>query len=368
MKIESIEMRHLSIPMREAFETSTEVKDHIEHVLLTVRAEGLTAYGETTCHQTPYYINETTETAWHILSRFVVPHIVGLNVESIHDLLDNKWFKSVRGNQFAKSGLETAIWDLVAKSRGESVSKTLGGTKTAIASGVSVSIQKDIPAMLKKVEGYLAQGYHRVKIKIKPGKDYDVLAAVRKEFPKVPIMADANSAYKLEHVDLFRKMDELDLMMFEQPLAYDDIVDHAKLQKMVKTPICLDESIHTVEDARKAIELGSCRIINIKIGRVGGLMEAKKIHDLCQRNNIPVWCGGMHEFGVGRAHNIALNSLENFTLPGDVAGSDKTYLQDIVEPPLLLNNGFMTVPQKPGIGVTLIEDLVEKFTLKKVVF
>ena len=368
MKIESIELRHLSVPMKEPFETSTEVKDHIEHILITIRADGIAGFGETTCNQTPYYINETTGTAWEILTRFVMPHIVGLEIRTIDDLLTNKMYKAVRGNHFAKAGLETAVWDLLAKAAGTPLSRMLGGNKSAIESGVSIGVQKDIPTLLRKVEGYVQQGYKRVKIKIKPGNDYTFLAAVRKEFPGVPVMADANSAYTLAHTDLFRKMDELELMMFEQPLAYDDIVDHAKLQQEIKTPICLDESIHTVEDARKAIELGSCRIINIKIGRVGGLMEAKKIHDLCESKGIPVWCGGMHEFGVGRAHNIALNSLSNFTLPGDVAGSDKDYERDIVEPALLLKNGCMEVPQAPGIGVTPQMAIIEKYTQRVVSF
>jgi O-succinylbenzoate synthase len=222
--------------------------------------------------------------------------------------------------------------------------------------------------LLKKIEGFLKQGYKRIKIKIKPGFDYDFLKEVRKRFPDLPIMADANSAFNLSHLDLFKKIDELNLMMIEQPLSYTDIFDHAKLQKEIKTPICLDESIHNLEDAKQAIELGSCKIINIKLGRVGGIMEAIKIHDLCKENDIPVWCGGMHEYGIGRAHNVAINSLDNFKLPGDVSGSDKYYHEDIIDPEFIINDGTMEVPKGLGIGVQPKMELIDKYTVKKLIF
>ncbi len=368
MKIQEIELRHLSIPLKEPFRTSTETKDHIEHVIVIVKSNEIVGYGESTCNQTPYYINETTETAWHILSKFIVPHVVGTNIDKPEDLLNNKYYKAVRGNNFAKAGIELAVWDFVSKMNGVSLSKQVGGSKNHIESGVSIGIQDNVDILLEKIEGFLKQGYKRIKMKIKPGFDYEFLKEVRNRFPNLPIMADANSAFNLSHVDLFKKIDKLNLMMIEQPLSYTDIFDHAKLQKEIKTPICLDESIHNVEDAEKAIELGSCKIINIKLGRVGGIMEAIKIHDLCKSNNIPVWCGGMHEYGIGRAHNVAINSLDNFKMPGDVSGSDKYYFEDIIEPEFVINDGVMEVPKGLGIGVEPKMDLIEKYTIKKLKF
>lgn len=368
MKLEKIELLHLSIPLKEPFQTSSETKDHIEHNLVIVHSQDMIGFGECTCNQTPYYIYETTETAWYILTKFIIPHVLGLEVNSIDDLINHPMYKAVKGNNFAKAGLELAVWDLLAKREGRSLSNMLGGQKNFIESGVSIGIQKDIPALLKKIEGFLKQGYKRIKMKIKPGFDYEFLKSVRQEYPHLPIMADANSAYKLSDIELFKKMDELNLMMYEQPLGYDDIVDHALLQKEISTPICLDESIHSAEDARKAIELGSCRIINIKVGRVGGLAEAKKIHDVCQANGVPVWCGGMHEYGIGRAHNIAINSLPNFILPGDVSGSDKYYHQDIVMPSIDIIDGCISVPKGIGIGVEPQMDIIKKYTVKQQTF
>lgn len=368
MKINKIELRHLSIPLKEAFTTSSETKKHIEHIIVTASSDDNNGYGECTCNQTPYYIYETTETAWHILTKFIAPYVVGTEINTIEDLLNNPKYKAVKGNNFAKAGLELAVWDLIAKESKQSLSKTLGGTKSFIESGVSIGIQKDVPTLIEKIDKFLAQGYKRIKIKIKPGFDYEFLKAVREKYPELPIMADANSAYTLNDVELFKKMDELNLMMFEQPLGYDDIIDHAELQKQIKTPICLDESIHSVQDAEKAIRLGSCKIINIKVGRVGGLNESKKIHDLCMKNNIPVWCGGMHEYGIGRAHNVAINSLVNFRLPGDVAGSDKYYFDDITKEKFVIENGCLNVPTGLGIGVNLDMDMIEKYTVKKEIF
>ncbi len=368
MLLEKIELRHLSIPLKEPFTTSTETKTHIEHVLVTVSGGGFEGYGECTCNQTPYYINETTDTAWYFLSRFIAPYVAGVSVEKIDDLLNNRWYKSVRGNYFAKAGLEQAVWDLLARSKGVSLSVLLGGTRERIDSGVSIGVQENVRALFGKIEKFLEQGYKRIKMKIRPGKDYDVLAAVRREFPDLPIMADANSAYTLSDTPMLKKLDDLGLMMIEQPLGFTDIIDHAVLQRELMTPICLDESIHSAEDARKALDLGSCRVINIKLGRVGGIAEAKKIHDLCSSRNIPVWCGGMHEYGIGRAHNIAIASLPNFRIPGDVSGSDKYWDEDIVDPPFIVEDGTIGVPPGEGIGVFPIMERVEKHTLEKAVF
>jgi len=368
MRIDKIELRHLYIPLIESFQTSTETKSHIEHILVTVQGGGILGFGECTCNQTPYYIYETTDTAWYILNKFIIPHIIGLEINTIDELLNHPMYKGVRGHNFAKAGLEMAVWDLLAKHKGVSLSQALGGTRNHIQSGVSIGIQKDSITLLRKIDGFLKQGYKRVKLKIKPGADYQFLKAIRDEYPSLPIMADANSAYKLSDIELFQRMDELNLMMFEQPLSNDDIIDHALLQKQITTPICLDESIHNAEDARKAIQLGSCRVINIKVGRVGGLQEAKKIHDICQISEIPVWCGGMHEYGIGRAHNIAISSLPNFTLPGDVSGSNKYYKEDIVNPPITIDDGRLLVPTKPGIGVEPNMEIIEQYTINHMEF
>ncbi len=368
MRIDKIELCHLSIPLKEPFQTSSETKYHIEHVIVMVYSGDIIGFGESTCNQTPYYINETTETAWHILSKFIVPHMVGLEIKSMEDVINHKMYRAIKGNNFAKSGIELALWDLLAKEKNISLSKLLGGTKKKIESGVSIGVQKDVTTLLNKVEGFLKYGYKRVKIKIKPGYDYEFLREVRKEYPDLPIMCDANSAYRLSDIEIIKKLDELNLMMIEQPLAFDDIIDHALLQKQIKTPICLDESIHSLEDARKAIDLGSCKIINIKVGRVGGLMEAKKIHDHCRAKDIPVWCGGMHEYGIGRAHNVAISTLPNFKLPGDVSGSDKYYYKDIVEPSFTVRDGCIEVPRGAGIGVEPQMNIIEEYTVKRLEF
>jgi len=368
MLLEKIDLRHLSIPLKEPFTTSFETKRHIEHVLVTVSGDGIEGYGECTCNQTPYYINETTGTAWHILSEFIAPYVVGSRIESAADLLNAPRFSSVRGNYFAKAGLELAVQDLLARAKSVSLASMLGGTRRRIESGVSIGVQESAGALFAKIDAFLGQGYKRIKLKIKPGKDYDVLAAVRERFPELPLMADANSAYTLADIPMLRKLDGLHLMMIEQPLHFTDIVDHATLQKELRTPICLDESIHSTEDARKALDLGSCRIVNIKIGRVGGVNEAKKIHDICVSRDIPVWCGGMHEYGIGRAHNIAIASLPGFTLPGDIAGSDKYWREDIVDPPFIVKDGTLEVPEGPGIGVIPVKERVEKYTVAKRTF
>ncbi len=368
MKLDKVELRHLSIPLKEPYQTSPETKSHIEHIVVTVHSGDIIGFGECTCNQTPYYINETTYTAWHILTKFIVPHMVGIEIETIDDLIEHPMYKVVKGNNFAKAGLELAVWDLIAKNANMSLSKALGGKKDKIESGVNIGIQKDIPTLLKKIDGFLEFGYKRIKMKIKPGFDYEFLKAVRKEYPDLPIMADANSSYTLEDIDLFIKMDELNLMMYEQPLGYDDIVDHSKLQMVIKTPICLDESIHNIGDARKAIELGSCRVMNIKVGRVGGLTESKKIHDICREHDRPEWSGGMHEYGIRCPPNDAINSLENFRLPGDIAGSDRYYNQDIIMPEFIIKDGCLDVPKGIGIGVEPRMDIIEKYTIDKATF
>lgn len=269
----------------------------------------------------------------------------------------------------AKAGLEAALWDLFAKSKNISLSKMLGGTRDKIDVGVSIGIQSSVSELIKKVEGYLEEGYQRIKIKISPGYDIQFVEALRKEFPKILLQVDANSAYELKHINLFKQMDDYNLLLIEQPLGYEDIYDHSKLQRELKTPICLDESIHSLDDTRAAIELDSCRIINIKPGRVGGFTESKLIHDYCESKKIPVWHGGMLESGIGRAGNVALASLSNFTLPGDISASKRYYKLDIVEPEFTVNkDGTMDVPVKPGIGVEVNMVMLEKVTVKKAVY
>jgi O-succinylbenzoate synthase len=293
-----------------------------------------------------------------MLKDFVVPAVLGRPFSSIAQL--RAMYGKVKRNNFAKAGLEMAAWDLLARAAGQPLHALLGGTRDEILSGVSLGIESDLGRLFALIDQYLAEGYRRIKLKIGPGKDVDYLRQVRARYPDTPLMADANSAYRVADLPILQQLDELDLMMIEQPLAHDDIVDHAQLQRALKTPICLDESILTADDARKALDLGSGRIINIKVSRLGGLDEAKKVHDLCRERGVPVWCGGMHEYGVGRAANVAICSLPGFVLPGDVSGSDKYYAEDIVDPPILATNGAIAVPDEPGLGWTPNEERIRR--------
>lgn len=367
MKIERIELRHIKMELISPFVTSMGIEYDEEHIIVRVDGEGLTGWGESVAEGTPFYSYETVQTAWHILSDFLIPSILGKDISGINQAINS--YSKVRGHMMAKAGLEAALWDLFAKSEGISLSQMLGGVRKKIDVGVSIGIQNSVPELIKKVEGYLSEGYKRIKIKIAPGLDMQFVEALHREFPDTLLQVDANSAYTLDHIDLFKKMDEYSLSLIEQPLGYEDIFDHSKLQKEIKTPICLDESIHSLDDTRAAIELGSCRIINIKPGRVGGFTESKLIHDYCASMNIPVWHGGMLESGIGRAGNVALASLPNFTLPGDISASKRYYKEDIVEPEFRVNpDGTMDVPAKPGIGVEVDIKMLEKVTVNKKVF
>ena len=296
-----------------------------------------------------------------MLEDYLIPLI--LNQEINHPDEVSEIFSPIRKNNMAKAALEGAIWDVYARQNNQSLAEALGGTRETIDVGISIGIQDSIESLVEIVRGFVDEGYKRIKVKIKPDWDVDVMRTLRQEFPNTAIMADANSAYSLEDAHLLQELDAFDLMMIEQPLASDDIIDHATLQKQLKTPICLDESIHSLEDARKAVELGSTKIINIKIGRVGGLTEAVKIHDYCQSHNIPVWCGGMLESGVGRAHNVALTTLSNFTLPGDTASSSRYWDKDIIEPEVVSEDGVIVVPTNPGIGYEVNLEAVDQFTV-----
>jgi O-succinylbenzoate synthase len=364
MRIERIELRHIKMILVSPFVTSMGTEYDEEHIIVRVDAEGVIGWGESVAEGTPFYSYETVQTAMHILNDFLIPSVLGKNLANVDEAI--ACYAKVRGHMMAKAGLEAALWDAFAKAQNISLSKMLGGVRNKVDVGVSIGIQSSVPELIKKVEGYLAEGYKRIKIKISPGYDIQFVEAIRKEFPDILLQVDANSAYTLEHIDLFRRMDKYNLLLIEQPLGYEDIYDHSKLQRELKTPICLDESIHSLDDTRAAIELDSCRIINIKPGRVGGFTESKLIHDYCASKNIPVWCGGMLESGIGRAGNVALASLHNFTLPGDISASKRYYKEDIVEPEFSVNpDGTMDVPVKPGIGVEVNMKMLEKVTVNR---
>jgi len=367
MRIERIELREVHLPLVHPFETSFGRETEQRVVIVAVRSGGLTGYGESAAGIGPWYSYETVETCWHVQRDFLVPMLQGRELS--HPAALAELFAPVRGHNMAKTGLEEAVWDLYAKRTGEPLARCLGGTKDRIESGVSVGIQPSIEELLDRIVGFSEAGYRRVKIKIKPGWDLDVVAAVRRRLPDLRLMADANSAYSIDDAPLFRALDECGLMMIEQPLGYHDLLDHARLQSQIETPICLDESIPTLDHARCAVELGSCRIINIKPGRVGGLHASRQIHDLCERHDLPVWCGGLLETGIGRAHNVALSTLPGFRLPGDISASARYYKDEIVDPPFTLNpDGTISVPLEAGIGVMVDERRLQRSSVRTEVF
>jgi O-succinylbenzoate synthase len=367
MFIKRIELCELRMRLLHPFETSFgSTQDR--HIILVAVTDGTqTGWGEVTAAEGPFYSSETWETAWHVLRDYIIPRSLGKNLPDLAAFAD--LINAFRGHRMAKAGVETALWDLEAKLQNKPLWRLLGGTRQHIACGVSIGIQPSIDKLLEKIATEAKAGYRRIKIKIKPGWDVEVVRQVRGAFPEILLMADANSAYTLADVDAFKKMDKYNIMMFEQPLHYEDIIDHAELQRQVETPICLDESIHSADDARKAIKIGACRIINIKLGRVGGHHEVKKVHDICHDNGIPVWCGGMLESGVGRAHNVAVSSLENFSLPGDVTASKRYWSEDIIDPPVeVSSDGQITQLEAPGIGYLVKQDLVDRLTVRSQVF
>lgn len=361
INIEYVILRHLQMELKAPFTTSFGTFQRKELILVeVVDRDGVSGWGESVAFSAPWYSEETVKTNWHMLEDFLVPLALAEPIYHPEEL--SKRFSAIRQNNMAKAALEGAIWDLYAKRLGVPLSQALGGAKKDIEVGVSIGIQPTVADLLQVIERYVAQGYRRIKVKIKPSWDVDVIREVRRAFPDVPLMADANSAYTLVDADRLKALDEFGLLMIEQPLAADDLVDHARLQPLLQTPICLDESIRSYDDARKALDLGSCRIINIKIGRVGGLGEAKRIHDLCAERGAPVWCGGMLEAGVGRAHNIAITTLENFTLPGDTAASSHYWERDIITPEVEVHGGLIRVPDAPGIGYDVDRRQVERYT------
>lgn len=328
--------------------------------------DGHSGFGEAVALPSPVYSEETVSTCEHVMAEFLIPLLMQAPLGHPDDV--SRRFEPIRGNPMAKAALENAVWELYARRGQIPLSAALGGVKRQIGTGVSIGLQPSVEQLLKLVDGYVTEGYKRVKIKIAPGRDIDLVRSVRTRFPALPLMADANSAYTLKDADHLRRLDDYGLMMIEQPLAHDDIVDHARLQAIMRTPICLDESIRSSEDARKAIELGSCKIINIKIGRVGGLTEAKKIHDCCARREVPVWCGGMLETGIGRAHNIALSSLAGFVLPGDTAASGRYWERDIIQPAVEVRQGIIQVPEGPGIGYEVDREALQFYRTECKIF
>lgn len=366
MKIERATLREIPLRLKEFFEISSGGSQDRRVLLLTLEGDGLEGWSECVASADPSYAYETTDTAWHVLTDFILPAVVGRDAADPEDILAPvSW---VRGHGMAKAAVEMAGWDMAARADGVSLSRKLGGTRTAVPVGVSVGLKPTDEALHEQVAGFIDDGYARVKIKIKPGRDVEMLAALRARFPDTRFMADANSAYTLDDVARLRELDALDLMMIEQPLRYDDFLHHARLQEQIATPVCLDESIKTVGDTELALELKSCRIINIKPGRVGGLTTSARIHDMMRAEGLAVWCGGMLESGVGRAHNVALASLPGFTLPGDISASRRYWEQDIVSPEFEVADGEMAVPTGPGIGVEVDVERIEALTTRVAVF
>lgn len=361
MKLERIEVRKLTLPLKHPFETSFGRTTRKDFLLVSASAGGTTGYGECVADEDPFYLPETNATVLHILRDFLAPLALSLELEHPRDLLPA--FSRVRGHNMAKAALEMAVWDLEARRQAMPLYRLLGGRSGEIASGVSIGLQENQAALLAKVETEVAAGYRRIKIKIKPGRDVKLVEAVRRRFPAVPLMVDANSAYTLDDSDLLKRLDVHSLMMIEQPLAWDDIVDHATLQRQLVTRICLDESIHSADDARQAIELGACRIVNIKAGRVGGIAGSIAVHDACRARGVPVWCGGMLESGIGRLANVHLQTLPGFTLPGDTSASARYFDEDLIDPPVVVSpNGTIQVPEAPGLGHAIVWPRVERAT------
>lgn len=364
MRIEHITVRELKMRLKAPFETSSEITWDRRILLVEIGVDGVTGWAEITAAEDPFYNAETTDTAWHVTKDFIVPAVLGKTISSAQEippLLDQ-----IRGHEMAKAGIENALWDIEAQQKGVPLAKLLGGTRNEIPSGVSIGIQPSISALLDKIEHELSSGYQRIKLKIKPGKDVEVVAAVRRKYPDISLMVDANSAYRLEQVDQLKAFDEYGLLMIEQPLSWDDIYQHSLLQAELRTPVCLDESIHNASHAEAAIQLGACRVINIKLGRVGGHSGAKQVHNTALRHSIPVWCGGMLESGVGRAHNIAMSSLPGFVLPGDVSASQRYWDEDIIEPEVEVQaNGTIRVPDSAGLGYEIRRKKVDSLTVRQ---
>ena len=365
LQLERIELTEIELPLKYPFETSFGRTTRRRIMIVKViDSSGAYGYGECTAPEDPFYNHETIDTAWIITTNYVAPLLAQSRVERASEV--NDALTRIRGNRMAKGGVEAAIWDLEARLARSPLWKHIGGTQTEIACGVSIGLQETASALLEKVSKELESGYQRIKIKIKPGRDVELVEAVRARFPNVRLMVDANSAYTLADIDILKRLDSYDLMMIEQPLTPGDLVDHSKLQREISTPVCLDESILTAADARHAAELGSCKIINIKLGRVGGHTEARVIQEFCASREMPVWCGGMLESGIGRAHNIAMSTLAGFTLPGDVSASERYWEEDVISPPVTVSrDGTITPPTTPGIGYEVNEQRLNSLSVRR---
>jgi len=366
VKVERAVLRELPLELREPFAASHGVVRHRRVLLLTLRGEGLEGWSECVALAEPTYTYETTDTAWRLLTEVLLPGVVGHPFADPRAVLDPvDW---VRGHPMARAAVEMAAWDMAARADGVSLASKLGGTRGAVPVGVSVGLEPTDQRLEDTISRHLADGYRRVKIKISPGRDVEMLARVREKFGSVSLSADANSAYTLADLPRLRELDRIGLEMIEQPLAPDDLLGHAELQREIETPVCLDESVCSVTDARLALHLSACLVLNLKPGRVGGHAAARQIHDLMRAADVPVWCGGMLESGVGRAHNVALASLPGFTLPGDLSASRRYWVRDIVDPEFEVVDGEMVVPAGPGIGVTVDADRVASLTVREAVF
>ncbi len=364
MKIEAITMREIRMPLVHFFETSFKRTTERRILLLTLHTDGPEGWGECVAGEDPFYNEESIDTAWYATEQYLAPWILGRTIEKATDV--PTFFRQLRGHRMAKGALENAVWDAEAQAKQLPLWKLLGGTQTEIACGVSIGIQNSVEQLLEKIETEVSAGYRRIKVKCKPGWDIEVFEKIRNRWPGILLSCDANSAYTLDQIDHLKEFDRFNLLMIEQPLWWDDFYYHAALQKQIKTSICLDEVIRSNRDAQAAIELGACRIINIKVGRVGGLTEAIAVHDAARQANIPVWCGGMLEAGIGRSHNIALSTLPGFTLPGDVSASKRYWKEDIIDPAVEVSpQGYIKVPDTPGRGFKLKTDLIEKLTVRQ---
>ena len=365
MEIAAVHAREISMRLIAPFETSFGVTHDRRILLIEIEAaDGSTGWGEVTAGEGPFYNPETTDTAWVMLRNFLVPLLLRQKVQTPEDAL--RAMEPVRGHEMAKAAIETAMWDLLARQGATSIASMLGGTRQTIPSGVSLGIYADTGKLLDKIEQELGAGYQRIKLKIKPGQDVRVVEAVRNRYPKIALTVDANSAYRLSDIALLKQLDAFELTYIEQPLEWNEIYQHAELQRQLKTAICLDESIHNLRDAQAAIALGACRVINIKLGRVSGHTEARRIQAFCMEKDVPVWCGGMLESGIGRAHNIAMSSLPGFVLPGDVSASKRYWTQDIIEPAVEVGpNGAIQVPDSPGFGFQVDTKRIEELTVHR---
>ncbi len=364
MKIEAVTLREIHMPLVHFFETSFGRTYTRRILLVTVHCDGVDGWAESVVGEDPFYSSEWIESAWPTMTSYLIPSLLGQRIESAREC--RALLARVRGHRMAKGGLENALWDAEATQKQQPLWKLLGGTRREIPCGVSIGIQDSVEQLLEKIAIELAAGYRRIKVKVKPGWDVNVLERIRSRWADITLSCDANSAYTLDQVEHLRKFDQFNLLMIEQPLWNDDIYYHARLQKELRTAICLDESIESARDAASAVETGACRIINVKVGRVGGFSEALAIHDVCQANRIPVWCGGMLETGIGRAHNIALSTLPNFQLPGDVSASKRYWKEDIIDPEVEVSpQGTIAINDKPGTGYRVKTDFIEKLTVRK---